>query len=268
MAAEHFSRDVRADFPILATDLDGKKPVYLDNAATTQKPRQVLDAMTDFYCHDNSNVGRSVHTLSMRATDRYEKSRERVKEFLNAGDASEIIFTKGTTKSINLAAQGFGPQVVSEGDEVMISGLEHHSNLLPWRRLCERTGATLKVAAVDEQGEPSLDSFRAQLSERTKLIAVAHVSNVQGTVNPVREIIEIAHAQGIIVVVDGAQAVAHRPVDVQALDADFYAFSSQSMHGPLASACSTARPSTWTGWTRCCSAAAWCGTSPTTARSP
>lgn len=226
------SRDVRADFPILETDLDGKPPVYLDNAATTQMPRQVLDAMYDYYSNDNSNVGRGVHTLGMRATDRFMRSRERVRAFLNAAQASEVVFTKSATESVNLVAQSFGPQVVSEGDEVLISGLEHHSNLLPWRRLCEQTGAVLKVAAVDEHGEPSLDSFRAEITERTRLIAVAHVSNVQGTVNPVREITAEAHGHRIFVVVDGAQAVAHRSVDVQDIGADFYCFSAHKMYGP------------------------------------
>ncbi|MBM0274319.1 aminotransferase class V-fold PLP-dependent enzyme [Micromonospora tarensis] len=227
-----FVRDVRADFPILATDLDGKPPVYLDNAATTQVPRPVLDAMTDYYCNDNSNVGRGIHTLGMRATDRFMRSRERARAFLNAAVASEVVFTKSTTESVNLVAEGFAGQLVSAGDEVLISGLEHHSNLLPWRRLCERTGATLKIAAVDEHGEPSLDSFRAAISERTRVIAVAHVSNVQGTVNPVREIAALGHDQGIIVVVDGAQAVAHRAVNVQEIGADFYCFSAHKMYGP------------------------------------
>ncbi|WP_322767459.1 cysteine desulfurase [Frankia sp. Cr1] len=226
------ARDVRADFPILVTDLDGKPPVYLDNAATTQIPRHVLDAMYNYYCNDNSNVGRGVHTLGMRATDRFMRSRERVRAFLNAAEAREIVFTKSATESVNLVAQGFGTQVVSDGDEVLISGLEHHSNLLPWRRLCERTGATLKVATVDEHGELSLDSFRAKITERTRLIAVAHVSNVQGTVNPVREIVAEAHGHGIFVVVDGAQAVAHRSVDVRDIDADFYCFSAHKMYGP------------------------------------
>ncbi|WP_405709408.1 cysteine desulfurase [Streptomyces xanthophaeus] len=228
-----FSRDVRADFPILEADLDGIRPVYLDNAATTHKPLQVLDAMHHFYCHENSNVGRSVHTLSMRATSRYQKSRERVQRFINAGDSEEIVFTKGTTESVNLVAQGFGPQIVSAGDEVLISGLEHHSNLLPWRHLCEQTGATLKIAAVDAHGEVSLDAFRAQLTDRTKLVSVAHVSNVQGTLTPVAEIISLCHERGIVVVVDGAQAVAHRTVDVTAMDADFYCFSAHKMYGPL-----------------------------------
>ncbi|MEV6826010.1 cysteine desulfurase [Amycolatopsis sp. NPDC051102] len=233
MTAEQTAvRDVRADFPILAKDLDGKPPVYLDNAATTQMPRQVLDAICDYYCTDNSNVERGVHKLGMRATDRFMRSRERVRAFLNAAAAPEVVFTKSATESLNLVAQCFGPLAVSEGDEVLISGLEHHSNLLPWRQLCVRTGATLKVAEVDEHGEPSLESFLAKITDRTRLIAVAHVSNVQGTVNPVREIVAEAHRHGVPVVVDGAQAIAHRPVDVQDIDADFYCFSAHKMYGP------------------------------------
>ncbi|CCH32774.1 cysteine desulfurase [Actinosynnema sp. NPDC047251] len=237
MSAEHntpagLPRDVRADFPILGTDLDGRTPVYLDNAATTHVPQQVLTAMYGYYTNDHSNVGRGVHALGMRATGRFMRSRERVRDFLNAADASEVVFTKSATESLNLVAHGFGPQVVSSGDEVLISGLEHHSNLLPWRELCARTGATLQVADVDEHGEPSLDAFRAKITDRTRVIAVAHVSNVQGTVNPVREIAAEAHARGIVVVVDGAQAVAHRKVDVRDLDADFYCFSGHKMYGP------------------------------------
>lgn len=227
-----FGRDVRADFPILSTDLDGKPPVYLDNAATTQIPRQVLDAMYGYYSTANSNVGRGIHTLGMRATERFMRSRERVRAFLNAAEAHEIVFTKSATESLNLVAQGFGTQVVSDGDEVLISGFEHHSNMLPWRRLCQETGATLKVAAIDEHGESPVDSFRAKITNRTRLIAVAHVSNVQGTVTPVREIAAEAHGHGIFVVVDGAQAIAHRSVDVQDLDADFYCFSAHKMYGP------------------------------------
>ncbi|PSL51985.1 cysteine desulfurase/selenocysteine lyase [Saccharothrix carnea] len=231
-APVELAREVRADFPILATDLDGKRPVYLDNAATTHVPRQVLDAVHAYYSNDNSNVGRGVHALGMRATERYLRARERIRAFLNAAAAEEVVITKSTTEAVNLVAQGFGSQVVSAGDEVLISGLEHHSNLLPWRRLCERTGAVLKVAAVDEHGEPSPDSFREAITGRTRLVAVAHVSNVQGTVSPVREIAAEAHGRGIVVVVDGAQAVAHRSVDVRDLDADFYCFSAHKMYGP------------------------------------
>ncbi|MEU3895232.1 cysteine desulfurase [Streptomyces sp. NPDC045251] len=225
-------RDVRPDFPILATPLDGLTPVYLDNAATTHVPRQVLDAICAYYSHDHSNVGRGVHTLGMRATQRFMRARERVRAFLNAPAPTDVVFTKSATEALNLVAQGLGPKIVSAGDEVLISGLEHHSNLLPWRRLCERTGAVLKVAAVDEHGEVSLDSFRDRITDRTKLIALAHVSNVQGTVNPVREMTAEAHRRGILVVVDGAQAVGHRSVDVTDLDADFYCFSAHKMYGP------------------------------------
>jgi cysteine desulfurase/selenocysteine lyase len=229
--ARDFSK-VRADFPILDTDLDGRRPVYLDNAATTHKPRQVLDAIIEYYTTANSNVGRSVHTLSMRSSDKYESSRARVAAFIGA-ETHEIVFTRGTTDSINMVAEGFGRQVVTAGDEVLISGMEHHSNLLPWMRLCERTGATLSVVPIDKNGEVSAAAFIERMTERTRLIAVAHVSNVQGTVNPVREITAEARRHGIRVAVDGAQAVAHRPVDVRDLDADFYCFSSHKMYGPM-----------------------------------
>jgi len=231
-AAREFA-DLRQDFPLLDIDLDGRKPAYLDNAATTQKPRQVLEATNHYYATGNSNVGRSVHALSMRATDHYESARETVRAFLGAADSAEIVFTRGTTDSVNMVAQGFGPHVVGAGDEVLISGMEHHSNLLPWRRLCEQTGALLKVAPTDEHGELTAEGFIGHIGDRTKLIAVAHVSNVQGTVNPVREITAAAHRRGIHVIVDGAQAVAHRPVDVQELGADFYCFSSHKMYGPM-----------------------------------
>lgn len=224
---------IRADFPILDQDLGGVPLVYLDNAATTQKPRQVLDALYDYYARENSNVGRSVHTLSMRATDRYEASRERVRQFIGAAEVGEVVFTKSTTESLNLVALGYAEPLIGEGDEVLITGLEHHSNLLPWRRLCERTGARLVIAEVDDEGELTAESFAAQLTERTRLVAIAHVSNVQGTLNPVREMVAAAHRVGAVAVVDGAQAVAHRPVDVRELDADFYAFSAHKMYGPL-----------------------------------
>ena len=227
------SRNVREDFPVLSTDLDGKTPTYLDNAATTHKPRQVLDAIYEFYATANSNVGRSVHTLSMRATDRYQQARERVRDFISADSSEEIVFTRGATDSLNMIAQGFAPKIVAPGDEVLISGLEHHSNLLPWRQLCERVGADLKLVPVDEHGEVSAAAFREHMTGRTRLIALAHISNVQGTVTPVAEIASDAHSRGIVVVVDGAQAVAHRAVDVCDLDADFYCFSSHKMYGPM-----------------------------------
>ncbi|MEU3899437.1 SufS family cysteine desulfurase [Streptomyces sp. NPDC045251] len=227
------SSDIRDDFPILTQQVDGHALAYLDNAATTQKPTQVLDAVVRYYSESNANVGRSVHAMSTRATDAYEAARETVRAFVNAGDAAEIAFTKGTTESVNLVAEGFAAGVVASGDEVVISGLEHHSNLLPWRRLCERKGAVLRVVPADADGELSAEAFAEHLTPRTRFAAVAHVSNVQGTVNPVEEIAAATRARGIPLLVDGAQAVAHRPVDVQALGADFYCFSGHKMYAPM-----------------------------------
>lgn len=224
---------VRADFPILGTGLDDGTPLsYLDNAATTQKPVQVLDAVERYYRTANSNVGRSVHAYSMRASDAYEGARRVVQGFINAEDAQQVVFTKGTTESINTVALAY-ESILAEGDEVVITGMEHHSNLLPWRRLCERTRGTLRVVPLQPAGGVTMDAFRDTLSERTRLVAVAHVSNVLGTVNPVEEMIAEAHRRGIPVLVDGAQAVAHRPVDVQALDADYYCFSGHKMYAPM-----------------------------------
>ncbi|QYX79571.1 aminotransferase class V-fold PLP-dependent enzyme [Streptomyces akebiae] len=225
--------DVRDHFPVLAQQVEGHALAYLDNAATTQKPRQVLDAVVRYYSESNANVGRSVHAMSMRATDAYEAARETVRAFVNAADAAEIVFTKGTTESVNLVAEGFAAQMVSAGDEIVVSGMEHHSNLLPWRRLCERKGAVLRVVPTDADGELSAEAFAGHLTPRTRFAAVAHVSNVQGTVNPVREIAAATRARGVPLLVDGAQAVAHRPVDVQALGADFYCFSGHKMYGPM-----------------------------------
>lgn len=225
--------DVRDHFPVLTQHVDGHPLAYLDNAATTQKPRQVLDAVVRYYSESNANVGRSVHAMSMRATDAYEDARETVRAFLGAADVSEVVFTKGTTESVNLVAEGFAAQVVSAGDEIVISGMEHHSNLLPWRRVCERKGATLSVVPTDEHGELSAEAFAAHLTPRTRFAAVAHVSNVQGTVNPVAEISAVTRERGIPLLVDGAQAVAHRRVDVRALGADFYCFSGHKMYGPM-----------------------------------
>ncbi|MFV0132301.1 aminotransferase class V-fold PLP-dependent enzyme [Streptomyces sp. HMX87] len=227
------SSDIRDDFPILAQQVDDHALAYLDNAATTQKPTQVLDAVVRYYSESNANVGRSVHAMSTRATDAYEAARETVRAFVNAGDAAEIAFTKGTTESVNLVAEGFAAGVVASGDEVVISGLEHHSNLLPWRRLCERRGAVLRVVPADADGELSAEAFAEHLTPRTRFAAVAHVSNVQGTVNPVEEIAAATRARGIPLLVDGAQAVAHRAVDVQALGADFYCFSGHKMYAPM-----------------------------------
>jgi cysteine desulfurase/selenocysteine lyase len=223
---------VRRDFPILRQRIHGKPLVYLDNAATTQKPQAVLDAVDHYYVEENANVHRGVHSLSGRATDSYEAARETVRRFLNAADAKEIVFVRGTTEAINLAAQTHGRAHVTAGDEIVITEMEHHSNIVPWQILCEEKGARLRVVPVTDAGELRLDEYERLLNERTKIVAVSHVSNVLGTINPVGEIVRLAHPRGIKVVVDGAQAVAHMPVDVQALGCDFYAFSGHKIFGP------------------------------------
>ncbi|MGR9106507.1 MAG: SufS family cysteine desulfurase [Gammaproteobacteria bacterium] len=222
----------RADFPILKERIRGKSLVYLDNAATTQKPNAVIDAISTFYEHDFANVHRGVHTLSERSTAAYERVRKKVQHFINAGSEKEIIFLRGTTEAINLVAQSYGGANVGPGDEILISAMEHHSNIVPWQMLCERTGAVLKVAPINLQGELLVDEFADLLSERTRLVALAHMSNALGTINPVRELIDLAHRRGIPVLIDGAQAVAHMRVDVQELDCDFYAFSGHKIYGP------------------------------------
>ncbi len=223
---------VRADFPALAQEVHGKPLVYLDNAATSQKPRAVIDAISNYYAHSNANVHRGVHTLSVRATEFYEGAREKVRELINAASLAEIIFVRGTTEAINLVASSFGAARIQRGDEVIISAMEHHSNIVPWQLLCERTGAKLRVIPIDLAGELVMDEYRALLNERTRIVAVTHVSNSLGTVNPLQEIIAIAHEREIPVLVDGAQALPHFRVDVRALDADFYAFSGHKMFGP------------------------------------
>lgn len=223
---------LRAQFPILARPVRGRPLVYLDNAATTQKPQRVIDALRRYYEESNANVHRGVHFLSEQATAGYEGARETVRRFLNAREAREIIFVRGTTEAINLVASGFGRSHLKPGDEVLITALEHHSNIVPWQLACEHSGAVLKVAPIDDLGQVVLEDYRQLLSERTRLVALAHVSNALGTVNPVREMIALAHAQGAAVLVDGAQAVAHHRVDVQALDCDFYAFSGHKVYGP------------------------------------
>lgn len=223
---------VRADFPILAQEVRGKPLTYLDSAASAQKPRQVIDAVAAFDATDYSNVHRGVHELSQRATIAYENAREKVRALLNAASEKEIIFTRGTTEGINLVAFSYGRQALGEGDEVLISHMEHHSNIVPWQLVCQQTGATLKVVPVTEHGELDMAQFDALLSERTKLVAVVHVSNSLGTINPVEEIISKAHARGVPVLLDGAQAVSHMKVDVQALDVDFYAFSGHKLFAP------------------------------------
>jgi cysteine desulfurase/selenocysteine lyase len=223
---------VRADFPILGESAHGRPLAYLDNASTTQKPRAVIDRLVAFYEHENANVHRGVHELSARATDAYEAARRTAARFLNAGDPREIVFVRGTTEAINLVARSYGRTTVGAADEVLITAMEHHSNIVPWQMLCEETGAALRVAPITDAGELRLDDLERLISPRTRMVAVVHVSNALGTVNPVREIVRMAHARGVPVLVDGAQAVAHTRVDVRALGCDFYAFSGHKVFGP------------------------------------
>jgi cysteine desulfurase/selenocysteine lyase len=223
---------IRGDFPILHTRVHGHPLVYLDNAATSQKPRSVIDAIVRYYEGENANIHRGVHYLSQVATEEFEKARETVRGFVNAAQSSEIIFTRGTTEAINLVAQTYGRAHLGAGDEVLITAMEHHSNIVPWQMLCEGKGAKLRVAPINDAGELLLEEFDKLLGRRTKVVAVAHVSNALGTINPLKRMVALAHARGISVVVDGAQAVPHLGVDVQDLDADFYAFSGHKMYGP------------------------------------
>lgn len=223
---------IREDFPILSRQVYGKPLVYFDNGATTQKPRCVVDAIAEEYYSVNANVHRGVHFLSQQATELHEASRETVRRFLNARSTNEIIFTRGTTESINLLVSSFGEAFMKEGDEVIISTMEHHSNIVPWQLLRERRGIVIRVIPMNDRGELLLDEYERLFTERTRIVSVAHVSNVLGTVNPVRQIIATAHAHGVPVLVDGAQSVPHIPVDVQELDADFYAFSGHKIYGP------------------------------------
>jgi cysteine desulfurase/selenocysteine lyase len=223
---------VRRDFPILGERVHGRPLVYLDNAATTQKPRAVIDRIAQYYEHDNSNVHRGVHALSQRATDQFEDARQVAARFLHATDAQEIVFVRGTTEGINLVAQTYGRVHVGAGDEVLITAMEHHSNIVPWQMLCEQRGARLGVVPITDAGEVRLDEYERLLSDRTKIVSVVHVSNALGTINPVNEMIRLARRRGIPVLLDGAQAVAHMPVDVQALDCDFYTFSGHKVFGP------------------------------------
>jgi cysteine desulfurase / selenocysteine lyase len=228
---QEFAR-YRADFPILSETIRGKPLIYLDNAASSQRPRAVLDAERRYAEQMHANVHRGVHTLSQRATDAFEGARERVRLFLNARSTREIVFTRGTTEAINLVAQSFARPRLAAGDEILITWLEHHSNIVPWQLVAAATGARLVVAASDRRGELDLEAFTALISERTRLVATAHVSNALGTVLPVREIVTRAHARGVPVLFDGAQAVPHIAVDVRALDCDFYAFSGHKLYGP------------------------------------
>ncbi len=225
-------RRIREDFPILKEKVNGKPLVYLDNAATSQKPEAVIEAIRRFYVHDCANIHRGVHLLSERATLAYENARRRTQRFLNASDQREIVFVRGATEGINLVAQTYGRQHLKAGDEVLITGLEHHSNIVPWQMLCEEKGARLQVAPINDRGELILEEFEKLLNDRTRLVAVAHVSNALGTINPVRQIVGMAHARGVPVLVDGAQAVPHMQVDVQELDCDFYTFSGHKVFGP------------------------------------
>ena len=220
-------------FPILDQKVYGKPLVYLDNAATTQKPQPVIDTLCQYYLTLNSNIHRGAHYLAAQATDQYEQTRIAVQHFINARHSHEIVFTRGTTESINLVASSFGQRFLGEGDEVVISGMEHHSNIVPWQLACQRQGATIRVIPFSDEGVLDLDAFKSLLNERTRIVAVNHVSNTLGTVNPIAEIVAIAHSHNIPVLVDGAQAISHRAVDVQALGCDFYCFSGHKMYGPM-----------------------------------
>jgi cysteine desulfurase / selenocysteine lyase len=224
--------EARGDFPILVERINDKPLVYLDNAATTQKPRAVIDAITRYYQSDNANIHRGVHQLSQRATREYENTRRLVADFLHAASPNEIVFVRGATEGINLVAQTYGRAHVREGDEILITAMEHHSNIVPWQMVCQEKGARLRVAPINDRGELLLDDFARLLNPNTKIVAVAHVSNALGTINPLPTIIELARRQNAIVVVDGAQAVPHLTVDLQALDCDFYVFSGHKIYGP------------------------------------
>lgn len=223
----------RTDFPILKERVYGKPLVYLDNAATTQKPQVVIDALNDYYLRINSNIHRGVHCLSQLATNEFEQAREAVRQYIHAATTQEVIFTRGATESINLVAASFGRTYLREGDEVIVSEMEHHSNIVPWQLACEERGAKLKVLPFDERGELIISKLQELITDRTRIVAVAHVSNSLGTVNPIEEIIRIAHEHNVPVLIDGAQAVAHCPVNVQALDCDFYCFSGHKMYAPM-----------------------------------
>ncbi|MDI1358398.1 MAG: cysteine desulfurase [Methylobacter sp.] len=223
---------IRADFPILAELIRNKPLVYLDNAASCQKPQAVIDSIVHLYSHDYANVHRGVHTLSVRSTDKFEGARTKVKDFINAASEKEIIFVRGATEAINLVAQTYGKANLKAGDEILITAMEHHSNIVPWQMLCEQTGAILKVAPINLQGELIYDEFEKLISDKTRLVSVVHMSNALGTINPVEKIIAAAHAKNIPVMLDGAQAIPHMAVDVQELDCDFYVFSGHKLYGP------------------------------------
>ena len=223
---------IRADFPILAVKVHGKPLVYLDNAATTQKPQAVIDALIHYYTSENANIHRGVHAPSELATESFEQARVKIQRFLRAGDPGEIVFVRGATEAINLVAQTYGRIHAGSGDEIIISSLEHHSNIVPWQILCEQQGARLRVIPINDDGELLLEEFEKLLGPKTKFVAIAHVSNALGTINPVRKMIEMAHRRNVPVLVDGAQAASHIPINVQALDCDFYVFSGHKLYGP------------------------------------
>jgi cysteine desulfurase/selenocysteine lyase len=223
---------IREQFPILHQQVQGRPLIYFDNAATTQKPKSVIDALCDYYTGYNDNVHRGIHTLAEKATEAFEATREAARKFINAASLEEVIFTKGTTEGINLVAATYGRKFIGQGDEIIISTMEHHSNIVPWQMLCQEKGATLKIIPINEAGELDMEAFAKLLSPQTKLVAIVHISNTLGTINPVREIIQLAHQQGAVVLVDGAQAAPHLHIDVQDIDCDFYAFSGHKMYGP------------------------------------
>ncbi|MBC8112497.1 MAG: aminotransferase class V-fold PLP-dependent enzyme, partial [Verrucomicrobia bacterium] len=224
--------DIRKDFPILSQTIKGKPLVYFDNAATTQKPTQVIEALTQYYEQSNANIHRGIHTLAEKATAEYEATRLMIQDFVNARFAEEIVFTRGTTEAINLVAQTFGRQNIQAGDEIIISTMEHHSNIVPWQMLCEEKNAVLKIIPITDEGEIIMEAYEKMLSEKTKFVSVVYVSNSLGTINPVKEIIALAHERGIKVLIDAAQATSHLAIDVQDLDADFFVFSSHKLYGP------------------------------------
>ena len=223
---------IRLQFPVLEREIKGKRLVYFDNAATTQKPQTVIDALVHYYADYNANIHRGIHSLAEEATAAFELSRDAVQQFINASSREEIIFTKGTTESINLVAYTWGRQNINAGDEIIISTMEHHSNIVPWQILCQENGAVLKIIPVSEQGELLMDEYEKLLSAKTKLVSIVHVSNAMGIVNPVNKIIELAHQQGAVVLVDGAQSTVHLDIDVQEMDCDFFAFSAHKFYGP------------------------------------
>ncbi len=237
---------IRKDFPILNREVKGHPLVYLDNAATSQKPQSVIDALVHYYSFNNANVHRGIHSLAEEATADFEATRDAVKDFINAASREEIIYTRGTTEGINLVAYTWARQNLKPGDEVIISGMEHHSNIVPWQIICEQNNARLKVIPVNDSGELLMDEYRTLLNDRTRLVAVNHVSNAMGTVNPVKEIIQLAHEIGAVVLIDGAQSTMHLDIDVQDLDCDFFVFSSHKLLGPTGMGILYGKKTFWT----------------------